>query len=356
MIFRNDKTGSDSNWILNCRLRAKHAFTLIECLVVVSIIGILIALILPAVQQAREAARKTECVNRMKQIGISLANHQASFQNYPCPMPARNMHSGIMYAAGTTMSGYYELLPFLDQASIYNAINLGIKSVSPTINFEPRSKENTTVYLTRLNLFVCPSDQQNSSIPTSTCSFRFNLGSSKPPNPPPSCQTGAFVPSRPSRTNDFTDGLSATVGFSERVIGSQSISTFDRSRDVWAADVLDLVEINSDHDVLEICRSLKNSPKYYFTEFGKTWMESSNTNIWYNHVSTPNDLASDCITGNYNSSQIDFCQFCSVAARSRHYNGVNCLMMDGAVRFITSSINLNVWRALGSRSGGEVIP
>lgn len=334
----------------------KRGMTLIETLVTLSIIGILTTLILPAIQRVRESSRKTECVNRLKQIGVALANHQSNYQNYPSPMPARDFKIGTFWASPTGMSGYYELLPFLEQAVVYNTINLGVKSGKAIVNLEPRSPENSTVFATRMDNFICPSDSHAASIQTSPCSYRFNVGNSFPVNPPPSYKAGAFVPIRPSRPDQFTDGLSVTVGFSERLVGSQSSSRFFANRDIWGANLNGLIQVNTDQDVLDVCRSLKTSPSDFMTSFGKTWMEGGNTNLWYNHVATPNDLSSDCLIGSMNSSQPNYCESCSVSVRSNHMNGVNCLIMDGSVRFVTNGVVIEIWRALGTRDGNEILP
>ena len=131
-----------------------RGFTLIELLVVISIIGVLISLLLPAVQSAREAARRAQCVNNLKQIGVALFNYESSvgvfppgyidYQNNPNNTPDLDMGSGWGWAA---MS-----LPFLEQQPLYNAINfkLGITNAS-----------NSTAVVTSLNVFQCPSDGYN---------------------------------------------------------------------------------------------------------------------------------------------------------------------------------------------------
>jgi prepilin-type N-terminal cleavage/methylation domain-containing protein len=107
----------------------RRGFTLIEMLVVVSIIGLLIALILPAVQSARESARRLECVNHLKQVGIALAQHQSHLSYYPSAREGRWRRTpgsppGLAYAS--PRQGFYDLLPFLDQVPLYNAFNTAI--------------------------------------------------------------------------------------------------------------------------------------------------------------------------------------------------------------------------------------
>ena len=131
-----------------------RGFTLIELLVVISIIGVLISLLLPAVQSAREAARRAQCVNNLKQIGIALFNYENSvgafppgyidYQNNPNNTPDLDMGAGWGWAA---MS-----LPFLEQQPLYNAINFNLAITSPS---------NSTAVVTSLTVFQCPSDGYN---------------------------------------------------------------------------------------------------------------------------------------------------------------------------------------------------
>src|ERR1017187_710074 len=88
-----------------------RGFTLIEMLVVFSILALLLGLIIPAVGSARESARRLECMNRLREIGIALQSHQATKQYYPSPMPPRSFQKGKAWSGYDLISGYYELLP-----------------------------------------------------------------------------------------------------------------------------------------------------------------------------------------------------------------------------------------------------
>ena len=137
-----------------------RAFTLIELLVVISIIGVLIALLLPAVQSAREAARRAQCVNNLKQIGVALFNYESSvgtfppgyidYQNNPNNTPDLDMGPGWGWAA--------MMLPILEQQPLYNSINF---SLGITVVSNPASAANSTAVVTSLAVFQCPSDGYN---------------------------------------------------------------------------------------------------------------------------------------------------------------------------------------------------
>lgn len=339
-----------------CRMRfqMQRAVTLVEVIVVAAIIGMLAAILIPAVHQSREATRRTECANRLRQIGVALNSHVGATGKFPAPMPARAFSSGRRWSSSTMVSGYYDILPYMEQMVLYNAINTGYARAAAIEAFDYNSAVNVTAATTRLNALVCPSD---SAIQTalSPASFRFNVGSSNPSVPGSGLPKGAFDPVTPASPSELPDGLSNTVGFSERVLGSQHRSSFDRTRDMWGAGVVGLFPVGSDDQILSICRSLQGLPLVYSTTLGGSWLAGGSMWIWYNHVAGPNDNSQDCIAGEMNSTQPDYCEHCSIASRSMHSGGVHCLMMDGSTHFKKSSINLRVWRALGTRAGGEPV-
>ena len=146
--------------MLKHRSRPSRAFTLIELLVVISIIGILTALLLPAVQSAREAARRAQCVNNLKQMGLAMHNYHNAINTFPPGYidyqnnsnftPDLDMGPGWGWAA--------MLLPHLEQGPLYNAINF---SLGITVSTNPASAANNTAVLTSLSVFQCPSDGYN---------------------------------------------------------------------------------------------------------------------------------------------------------------------------------------------------
>lgn len=344
--------------VLRVSIGRAAGFTLIELIVVISIIAVLVGLIVPAVAAAREASRRIECTNRLKQFGVALHHHQTIHSAFPSPMPGRLSNRGGLWTGGTDMSGFYELLPSLEQTTLFNSINIGT-TAHP---LAPENQENTTAYRTRVEIFLCPSDAGTNAFSQETnqtlmsgspVSYRFNVG------PDPTVErsgprVGAFNAMEPVAPSAFEDGLSNTVGFSERLVGSGNAGTFDYQRDLWAAGVMDLLPSNSYEEVTSICSSLSSRPTRYVSEMGSSWMLGGNFYIWYNHISPPNPNTSDCATSELNSSGPRFCRTCSVAARSRHPGGVNSLMMDGSVRFMKNGVTVRVWQALGTRAGGEV--
>ena len=335
-----------------------RGFTLVELLVVVSILGLLIALTIPAVQSARESARRLECVNHLKQLGIGLGQHQSQYSYYPSGrrgrwrrVPASRPGVGYPYPR----QGFYDLLPFLDQGPLYNSFNTSI-DLAPLLPVELVLNDTAGRY--PIGLFLCPSDWK--ALPTSPgpSSYRFNVGMLWPPTAPGGddylYRPGAFRLGPYSRPQDFTDGLSNTVGLSERLTGSGSAypNPPDRTRDFWYVGIYGLVTPTSANEVLGYCSALQGTPLEYASNLGRSWDESSWIAGWYNHVAPPNAPIMDCTLESKAGHHLNYA---ALTARSAHPSGVNALMMDGSVRPIKSSINLDVWRSLGTRSGGEVV-
>lgn len=341
------------------RADRNKGLTLIEILVVVTIIGLLVGIVMPAVQSARETARRASCANKLKQIGIALHSHYQANDHFTAPMPSRQPYKGMLWAGHRVLSGYYEILPYLDQSTIYHAINLGGTVNGEPWGLGPENPENATILMTAIDTLICPSD----AAPIGKFgpnSYRFNVGSHNPLLLKDSVRTGAFHPQHFSKAADYMDGLSMTAALSERLLGweefrseSQEPSRFDRRRDYWCANVLDQFQFDDD-STLKLCRSLSRNPAGYHSNMGRSWMLGGNRYLWYNHVAPPNERSTDCSAGDANTSAPEYCEVCSVAARSVH-GGVNTLMMDGSVRLTKESVSLAVWRAVGTRAGQEAV-
>ena len=334
----------------------QRGFTLIECLVVISIIGLLVALILPAVANSREAARRIDCSNRLKQFGVALHSHREVNQCFPALLPSRDDPRFSAFRVGyKDITGNLEILPFMEQGPLFNSVNLGPSPLTYLHHFSPLGGENRTAYSTKLEAFICPSDPATSNPGAGQVSYRYNIATSDlyiahfvDPR-----QAGAFQDST-TRASEFLDGLSQTVGMSERLIGWRQNARFDPSRDFWSSGALGLTTNESDDLILAVCRSRTSIPSSFFNEMGFSWMTGAASTIWYNHVAPPNEVSTDCaLTSTVAGTDPDANRYYSIAARSAHGTGVNTLMMDGAVRFVRNGIKLALWRAIGTRSGGE---
>lgn len=331
----------------------RGGFTLVELLVVLAIIAILIGLLLPAVQAAREASRRIGCSNNLKQLGLALHNHESNLRAFPSGVIRQKWDQQPTWSEGHWAWGVFaNLLPYIEQGSLHDQLHLDkpLLGAPPTFQILP---EHQNLVNKRLGLFLCPSDfgtvldERYRPI-----NYVANLGSglktrSRQAGTDQNADGVFFANSRlmPSK---ITDGLSNTIAFSETTLGlgNPGVDGFVVStqptdpQDVWAA--LMPWETNALSDTA--CQSA--------TAFGVTrgnsWAATSHLSGFFNTYLSPNSRTSDCI--------IHF-SFSPgwVAARSRHPGGVNVAFVDGSVRFVNDSIGLSVWRSLSTRNGGEAI-
>ncbi len=334
----------------------RSGFTLVELLVVVAVIGLLLALVVPAVQGARESARRLQCVNQLKQLGIALARHHEQKGYFPSAVPTHYRRPGTTSLV-RQQPGLYDLLPFLEQTVLFNSFNLSLDDESQV---PVALMQNQTATRSRVTAFLCPSDSRLPAGEPGPNSYRFNVGvvpyqRYREDNSGDYLVKGAaFAAGRRFTAADFTDGLSQTVGMSERLVGSGA-SSFDRRRDFWYAAVADLVAPWQADQLAAICNSMVGTPDVYATKIGYSWSWASYGGTWYNHVAPPNATTPDCSAEKlWGSIDNEITHYGMVSARSWHPNGVNSLKMDGSVSFIKNEVDRSVWRDLGTRAGGEL--
>jgi prepilin-type N-terminal cleavage/methylation domain-containing protein/prepilin-type processing-associated H-X9-DG protein len=329
----------------------RSAFTLIESMVVISIIGLVLALILPALQASREAARRAQCMNNLKQLGLSLHNYEASYKSFPLNWGNPRVdpdHGRPWYVRGRPYSALTRLLPYLEQRTLYDSINFGVETFPDTIHRSPFPfPANMTAYATNVGGFLCPSD---SATGPHSCNYRGNYGIG--PGIATNRRTydsGNGFYSFPGvlGPHSFPDGLAHTVAYSERVLGSGNSGTVSPVRD-FGNIIVNRHCISRDADyALKCCQlaSTKQFPAY--TMAGFTWFYGDFECTAYNHAQSPNGRIPDAITAGVWEG--------IVTARSYHPGGVNSLMGDGSVRFVKESIDQKVWRGLGTRNGDELV-
>lgn len=329
----------------------RAAFTLIEAVVVVGIIGLLIAITMPAVQSSREAGRRVHCANQLKQIGVALAAHHNIHRRFPAGMLT------MVQTHAEPMSVLAQLLPLLEESNLYNELNTEIYHRDPNVKFHVFSLTlNTTAMSRRVGLFVCPSDGVASGS-TPSSNYRACVG----PNPAMHDGTpwpgggGAFAGLIPLSAADVKDGLSRTAGLSERLIGRGLGHAFDRSRDLWYSEYSKLNLLIKSDEMAAVCASLNSTPSIYASRMGAYWFYGSYGNTLYNHVYPPNFRGTDCSAAGESDRYLIGISSSAISARSAHPQGVHVLLMDGSLRFVRDSISVPVWRALASRSGGEVV-
>jgi prepilin-type N-terminal cleavage/methylation domain-containing protein/prepilin-type processing-associated H-X9-DG protein len=336
----------------------RRGFTLIELLVVISIIAVLIALLLPAVQMAREAARRSQCVNNLKQLGLAVMNYESSDTALPptaASIPAGSFQNDFSMKA--------RILSFMEQTAAWNSLNMSNSSIDPT---------NFTVYTTTINTFLCPSDgnvpsgnTQFSGTPTGLSprqvaynSYPNNLGTIY--NNPACCRmdgpayllaTNTYGPL--IRLASITDGTSNTVMWSEWVRGMNASAT-DGKHQIYTAGVT--LQDTSPKPLTTISQACQSSTTP-FALFGSVWdakggswlLHYAGVGGGYSHIMTPNKKG--CLfQGAYPNTTETI-----IGASSNHSGGVNVGMLDGSVRFIKDSVAQQTWWALATCAGGEVI-
>lgn len=319
---------------------------MIELAVVVAIIGIMAALIIPAVASVREAGRRAQCADHLRQIGTALANHASQRGRFPAGfLPSSSDGARHPYSA-PILSVHFQLLPWLEQAALHDSMNTEVYTYA--IEFP----QNRTAAETVVDVFHCPSDQADGPGPGSN--FRACVGSmvylhegcGGPGDGTFSC-LHALTPA------EIRDGLSTTVAFSERTRGGGG-TTFDPRRDIWLSGY-DAIRVPRDADeMMAICARLVAPPEHAWTAAGRWWCISLFADTQYNHVAPPNWEQADCSAGRQTTDPGDISDG-AIGARSEHPGGVHLLMLDGSVRFGRSGVDLQVWRALATRAGGEVI-
>lgn len=330
--------------------RTPRGFTLIEVIVVITIIGLLVGIALPAVQAAREAARRSQCVNNLKQIGIGLSGFHAANSRFPFGMEPNIKTSAGQERAHTPLSVHGQILGYIEQGVLYNQINHNLVDG----NSKFRSMMNRTASSIAIDVFVCPSDRAGLSPGNN---YRATVG------PLPGLHDGtpwpggggAFPGLRPTSAQSFSDGLSHTVGFSERTQGSSRESSFDRRRDIWYSGISAILSPASSDEMMDICGSLKSNSPPAWTRMGMNWITGRYADTMYNHVCVPNWNKMDCAADYQGTSELGGISGGAITARSAHPGGVHTLMMDGSVHFVSERVSAEVWRAIASRNGGEAI-
>lgn len=330
--------------LLDCRVR-RRAFTLVELLVVIAIIGILIALLLPAVQAAREAARRSQCTNKLKQIGLALHNYHDRSKCFP-----KLFYQGI-YGQWSGYGVLTMILPGIEQAAIYAKFNFAAT---------PYVLDNSWAATTKIDTFLCPSDtpffpntywgwgQGNSYAVSQGPSMYYGSGTAG--NYP-----GFFSPLTETTFADIRDGTTNTIMASEQLQGNgDNASAYTEGNVTWSATFAGSMLKPAANDLTTWGQACEANKANHGSSNGALWINGNNTQTVFNTVAPPNWQYPNC------SNAGDAGGFVAdrnglYTARSRHPGGCNTAMGDASVRFISSTTDLLLYQNLGTRAGGESI-
>lgn len=332
----------------------RRAFTLIELLVVIAIIGILIALLLPAVQSVREAARRTACLNNVRQIVLSAQGYAAVLHKFPPSFEIE--HGEVLTGNNGSWSIHGRLLPFCEQANAYTQIDLNVAWDSQT---------ETGVPTLRVPLYQCPSEVndtvrlKNNQPWVYPQNYGFNFGTWLIYDPEDANRRGDgpfYVNSR-VRPVDVRDGQSNTLCISEVKAFTSYIRNTDDPGPV-APDQADA--FSGFNGQLKLGTDLHKNTGH--TEWcdgrvhhsGFTTVFTPNTFVPYEHDGNTYDIDFNSVQEGKKSDQATYA---AITSRSNHAGGlVSTGFLDGSTRTISDIIDLKVWRDLGTIAGGEIIP
>lgn len=326
---------------ISFRPQRTRAFTLIELLVVIAIIAVLIALLLPAVQQAREAARRTQCRNNLKQFGLAMHNYESTYMVLP------GINSATTQSAFSPQS---KILPFADQAALQNLVNFNIPLTTGSGGSQSINAPQQPAAQTVVAFFLCPSDigptqYSNSGGFWAPTNYMVNAGTANTTatgvqqynlaNP----NDGLFWYTSSTLLSAIVDGTSNTMLMAEAIRGngltSSTVPTGNDQRTM-------LIQVGGSSVVSD---SLCPTYTAFSGRRGNAWIWGNGFNTTFNTHYRPNQRVLDCA-----SNAMGY-----LKSASWHVGGVHVGFCDGSARFISENIDYQVWQALSTRMGGEVV-
>jgi prepilin-type N-terminal cleavage/methylation domain-containing protein len=320
--------------------RAWNGFTLIELLVVIAIIAVLIALLLPAVQQAREAARRTQCKNNLKQMGLAIHNYNDTFGKLPSNTGRIAANGNWEVCCDNGANAHTFLLPYIDQAPLYNSINFNVGAAAPdglNNKYPLNSTGPKPFYNVIIAAFKCPSDTADANQPYTNYCFSQGPQTSCPPAGS-SCTQYGNPALTPSVSFGSCNQMNADPNNVKGVYSNQGYSARFRDITDGLSNTIFMGETRpecSDHET--------NSWAYVNAH----WMTTSAPINFNTCPNTPGYTGTNC---NWNAQWV-----VSMGYKSRHVGGAHFLLGDGTVRFISENVDYVTYQRLGSRADNNPV-
>ncbi len=331
-------------------LRRQRGFTLVELLVVIAIIGVMVGLLLPAVQAAREAARRMSCSNNLKQLGLAMHNYHDTYNQLPAFVYRNGQND---YWRG--YSAFTQILPFIEQQPLHEQLK------AASFNFFHHWDQGQVEALrrTRIAAFLCPSDIKFPGGATGRengtgCNYGVSFGTTIAWENFTE-QNGMFRGNNNTAVraelnfSDITDGLSNTLMMSEHLVGDNNnalLMNGKSSEPRIGAAFPGPRQFPTQADIDLFGTACLGATAHLSTN-GQHWIAPIPTQTALNTIAPPNWRFPTCQTsGSGFASDRDGVY----VARSRHPGGVQCTIGDASVRFISDSVNLEVWHWLGARN------
>ena len=333
-------------------VKHRQAFTIVELLVVITIIGVLVALLLPAVQSARESARRTACVNNLKQLTLALSNSETISGKY---LPSFEVAPGtVVQTRNWSWSIQSRLLPFLEQGAAFARINFDLL-------WDAAENRASGVPIIRVSVFLCP-NEANDRVRTKNGEpwvYPLNYGGNfgrwlvYDPRNSGASGDGIFYVNSKLRSAQVTDGFSKTLAFAE----VKAFTSYIRN----TADPGPVIPDSASQ--LPTSGEFKLGPDTNSNTGHTVWPDGRVHHSGFTTVFTPNTIVpferdgqtyDIDVNSQKEGSSLSQPTYAAITSRRYHPGGVNAAMLDGSARFVRDEIDRDVWRALSTRAGGEI--
>jgi prepilin-type N-terminal cleavage/methylation domain-containing protein len=334
---------------------SRRGFTLIELLVVIAIIAVLVGLLLPAVQSAREAARRSQCKNNLKQIGLALHNYHDSHRVLPKANFMVASDTSVTPTAFSTANSFhwegrswlFMLFPNLDQSSLF-------KKIPPILPWDHSAY--TAIRRIRVPGLMCPSDRAYPGADSGNCNYHASTGPQLGWLNNATSNVGIFNVNYSVRFSDIKDGTSSTICAAEGLIGDNNNSVYDIADYVRSVPLpgtwTNATVSPPASEVLAYGQACASGISDHRSTGGRDWLPGTIATNIFNTIAPPNWIypsCSECATCGYSDDRGVY------PSRSYHVGGTHHLMGDGAVRFMANNIDLSLYQKLGTRASKEPV-